>query len=221
MIFNVRRRFFFCATADLTDHHDRFSLRIFLEQFQDVDKVRAWDRVTADTDTGRLAKTIVGGLLNRFIGQRTGTGNNTHFTRLVNVARHDADFTFARGDNAWAVRADHAYASFIQFHFHGQHIQRWDTFGDGDDQFDACINRFQNGIFTKRCRNVDNGGSCAGRFYRFTYGVEHREAQMRGAAFARCNATDHLRTVSNRLFRVECPLATGEALADNLGIFIN
>ncbi|CNT53931.1 Uncharacterised protein [Salmonella enterica subsp. enterica serovar Bovismorbificans] len=44
---------------------------------------------------------------------------------------------------------------------------------------------------------------------------------MRGAAFARRYAADHLRTVSNRLFGVESPLATGEALADNLGIFIN
>jgi hypothetical protein len=44
---------------------------------------------------------------------------------------------------------------------------------------------------------------------------------MRGAAFARRHAADHLRTVSDRLFRVECPLATGEALADNLGVFIN
>ncbi|SUH38679.1 Uncharacterised protein [Salmonella enterica subsp. enterica] len=41
VVFNVSRRFFFCATADLTDHHDRFSLRIFLEQFQNVDEVRA------------------------------------------------------------------------------------------------------------------------------------------------------------------------------------
>ncbi len=28
------------------------------------------------------AETVVGGLLYRFIGQRAGTGNDTHFTRL-------------------------------------------------------------------------------------------------------------------------------------------
>ncbi|EJK91803.1 hypothetical protein UUU_11430 [Klebsiella pneumoniae subsp. pneumoniae DSM 30104 = JCM 1662 = NBRC 14940] len=44
---------------------------------------------------------------------------------------------------------------------------------------------------------------------------------MSGAAFAWRHATNHLRTVSDRLFRVEGPLATGEALADNLGIFID
>ena len=43
--------FFFSATADLTDHYDRFGLRIFFEHFENVDKVRARDRVTADTNT--------------------------------------------------------------------------------------------------------------------------------------------------------------------------
>ncbi|CNU96413.1 Uncharacterised protein [Salmonella enterica subsp. enterica serovar Bovismorbificans] len=119
VIFNVSRRFFFRATADLADHHDRFGLRIFLEQLQDIDEVRARNRVAANTYTGGLAETVVGGLLNRFIGQRAGTGNDTHFTRLMNVTRHDANFAFARGDNAWAVRADHAYARFVQLHFHG------------------------------------------------------------------------------------------------------
>jgi len=41
----------------------------------------------------------------------------------MNVVRHDADFAFARGDNAWAVRADHVHACFILLHLHGQHIK--------------------------------------------------------------------------------------------------
>ena len=139
----------------------------------------------------------------------------------MNVARHDADFAFARGDNAWAVRTDHAHACFVQLHLHGQHIQRRDTFGDGDDQLNACVDRFQNRVFTERRWNVDHGRGCARRFYCFTHGVEHRQAQVRGAAFTWRYAANHLRTVGNRLFGVESPLATGEALADNLGIFIN
>src|SRR5690606_5017150 len=180
-----------------------------------------WDGVTTDAHTGGLAKTVVGSLLNCFIGQRTGTGDDTHFTRFVNVTRHDADFTFAWGDNARAVRADHAHASFIQLHFHGQHIQRRDTFGDGNDELDARVNRFQNRVFAERSRNVDNGRGRARRFNRFAHGVEYRQAQVRGAAFTWRYAANHLRAVGNRLFGVESPLATGEALADNLGIFIN
>ena len=54
VFFDVSSRFFFRATTDLTDHHDRFGLWIFLEQLQDVDEVRAWDRVTT-TDLSVLA----------------------------------------------------------------------------------------------------------------------------------------------------------------------
>ena len=139
----------------------------------------------------------------------------------MNVTRHDADFALARSDNARAVRADHTHARFVQLHLHGQHIQRWDTFGDGDDKLNARVDRFQDGIFAERRRNVDHGRGRAGRFNGFAHGVEHRQAQMSGAAFAWRHAANHLRTVSDRLFRVEGPLATGEALADNLGIFIN
>ena len=94
VLFDVRSRFFFSATADLTDHDDRFGLRIFFEHFENIDKVRARDRVAADTNTGRLTETVIRGLFNRFIGQRTGTGNDTHFTWFVNVTRLDT-FTIA------------------------------------------------------------------------------------------------------------------------------
>ena len=52
VLFNEGCSFFFCAAADLTDHHDNFSLWIILEHFQDVDEVRAWDRVTTDANAG-------------------------------------------------------------------------------------------------------------------------------------------------------------------------
>ena len=139
----------------------------------------------------------------------------------MNVTGHDANFAFARGDNTRTVRADHAYTGFIQFHLHGQHIQRRDAFGDSDDELNACVDGFQNGVFAERCRHVDNGRGGARRFYGFTHGVKYRQAQVRGAAFAWRYAANHLRTVGNCLFGVKCPLATGEALADNLGIFIN
>ncbi len=86
----------------------------------------------------------------------------------------------------------------------GQHIQRRNTFGDGDNQFDTyCVDRFQNGVFAERRRDVDNGCGRTGSFYCFAHGVEHRQTQVRGAAFARRYAADTLRTVSNRLFGVE------------------
>src|SRR4030095_11740244 len=47
--------------------------------------------------------------------------------------------------------------------------------------------------------------------------VEHRQAQMGGAAFARRRAADHLGAVGDRLLGMERAVLAGEALADDLG----
>jgi hypothetical protein len=78
-------------TADFTHHDDGFGLRIILEQLQRINEGCARNRVAADTDTGRLAKAKICGLLHGFIGQCAGTRHDTDLARLVNVTRHDAD----------------------------------------------------------------------------------------------------------------------------------
>src|SRR5690606_9516817 len=219
--FDESRRFFFGAATDLTDHYDGFGFRVFLEQFQDVDKVGTRDRVTTNTYTGRLTKTVISGLFNGFIGQRTGTGNDTHFTRQVNVARHNADFAFTGGDHARAVRADQAYAQLITLHFGIQHIQRRNAFGDADDQLDAAVSCFQNGIFTEGGWYVDNRGFCTGGFYRFFNSIEHRQTQVSRTTLARSYTANHFGAVGNGLFRVKSTLCAGKALADHFGVFVD
>ncbi|CAH0191178.1 hypothetical protein SRABI106_01320 [Rahnella aquatilis] len=44
---------------------------------------------------------------------------------------------------------------------------------------------------------------------------------MLGAAFAWRNAANHFGAVSDGLFGVESPLATGETLADNFGVLVD
>jgi len=44
--------FFFCGTADFTDHDDGVGIGVFLEEFQRVNLVHTRNRVAADTDTG-------------------------------------------------------------------------------------------------------------------------------------------------------------------------
>src|SRR5690554_1342487 len=66
--FDVSGGFFFSATTNLTDHNNRFGCWIVLEHFQYVDKASAWDGVATNTYTSRLAETVIGRLLNRFIG---------------------------------------------------------------------------------------------------------------------------------------------------------
>ena len=183
--FDKSRRLFFRAAANLTNHHNRFGLRIVLEQTQNIDKGRTWDRVATDTNTARLTKTFIGGLLNRFIRQRTGARNNPNTARQVNMTRHDTNLALTRSDHARTVWPNHAHASLLQTHFHLQHIQRRDPFRDTDDQLDPSIDSFQDGIFTKRCRNVNHRGGRPRRFDRITHGIKYRQSQMISPAFTR------------------------------------
>ncbi len=56
------------------------------------------------------------------------------------------------------------------------------AFGDGDDDFDAGVDRFQNGVGRERRRHEDHRGVGAGLLDRFGDGVEHRQAFDRLAA---------------------------------------
>lgn len=137
------------------------------------------------------------------------------------MARHDADFAFAWGDDAGAVRANEAHAFLLDVDFHVQHIQSRNAFGDADDQRNAGISGFDDRIFAVRRRYVDNrcigfdGGNG------FAHGVEHRQAKVGGAAFTWGDTANHFGAVGNRLFAVESALFAGEALANDFGVFVN
>ena len=109
----------------------------------------------------------------------------------------------------------------LQRGFHLQHVQHRNAFGDADDDLDAGVRRFQDRVGGERGRHVDHRGVRAGLPHRVAHGVEHRQAQMRLPALARRDAADHLRAVGNRLFGMEGALLAGEALADDLGVFVD
>ncbi|SPO56510.1 exported protein of unknown function [Pseudomonas sp. JV551A1] len=218
---DVGSSFFFSRTADLTDHDDRFGLRVFLEQLQDVDEVGARDRVTTDADAGRLAEAGVGGLLHSFVGQGAGTRNDTDLAWQVDMAWHDADLALARGDDTWAVRADQGHAQLVALDLGIQHVQGRNAFGDAHDQLDAAEGSFQDRVLAERSRNVDDRSVSAGSFHSFFHGVEHWQAQVGGATLAWGYAADHLGAVGDGLFGVESTLRAGEALADDFGVFID
>ncbi len=218
---DVGSRFFFSRTADLTDHDDRFGLRIFLEQLQDVDEVGARDGVTADAHAGGLAETGVGGLLDGFIGQGAGTRHDAYLAWQVDVTRHDADLALAGSDHARAVRADQGNAQLVADDFGIQHVQGRNAFGDADDQLDAAECSFQDRVLAERSRNVDDRSVSAGGFDGFFHSVEHWQAQVGSTTFARSHAANHLGAVGDGLFGVESTLRAGEALADDFGVFID
>src|SRR4029077_7314972 len=77
------------------------------------------------------------------------------------------------------------------------------------------------GIGGKGRRHIDRARRGAGLLLRLVHGFEHRQVQMRAAAFAGRDAAHHLGAVRNRLFGMERALRAGEALADDLGILVD
>ena len=146
MSLDVFGRFFFGGAADFANHDDAFGLRVGLEGGEDVNEAGAVNRVAADADAGGLAEADGGGLVHGFVGQRAGAGDDADHARLVDVAGHDAHFAFAGGDDAGAVRADEADARAADGGFDFEHILHRDAFGDAGDDFDARIDRFEDGV---------------------------------------------------------------------------
>ena len=54
----------------------------------------------------------------------------------------------------------------------------------------------------------------------FVHGVENRQVEVGGATFAGRHAADHLGAIGDGLFGVEGALRAGEALTDDLGVFV-
>src|SRR5690554_936995 len=213
--------FLFSGTADFADHDDRFSLRILFEHLEDVDEAGARDRITTDTHTGGLAKTVVSSLFDRFISQGTGARHDTHFARQMDMARLNTDLAFTGSDHARAVRTHQAHAQLVTLELDVEHIECRNAFSNAHDQLDAGIGRFKDRVFAERGRYVDNTGLGAGLLDRLLDCVEHRQPQMRLSAFARRHATHHLSAVGDRLLGVEGSLPTRKALADNLGVLVD
>src|SRR5690606_4785595 len=219
---DVLGRFLFGRTADLADHDDALGLLVGLEQLQAVDEVQAVDRVAADADHRRLAQAGIGGLLHGLIGQRARARHDRDLARHVDVARHDADLALARGDDARAVRAhQHDVVITGQHVLDPQHVQHRDALGDGDDDLDARVGRLQDRVGRVRRRHVDDGRVDAGLDDGIGDGVEHRQAQVLGAALARRHAAHDLGAVLDHLLGVEGALGTGEALDDDLGVLVD
>src|SRR5262249_29569323 len=104
--FDVCRRFFFRRSSDLTNHDNGVGLRIFVEETNDIDEIRANDRVAADSDACRLPDFPLAQLAHRFIGQSSASRNDSDVTFEMNVTGHDSDLTAARRNDSRAVRPD-------------------------------------------------------------------------------------------------------------------
>ena len=163
MRLNIFRRFFFTRSADFAHHHDGFGRRVVLKHFQAINKIQTFDWVATDADAGALAQIQTRGLMYRFIGQGAGARHDADFAGLMDEAGHDADFAFAGGDDAGAIRADEFRAISLQSRFDFQHVQYRNTLGDTHDDFDARIRCLHDGIGGIRRRHINHAGIGASR----------------------------------------------------------
>lgn len=127
-------------------------------------------------------------------------GNDIYFIWFVNVIRLDIDFVFIWSDNVWVVWVDYMNVCFIQFYFYGQYIQCWDVFSDGDNQFDVCVDGFQNGVFVEWCWYVDNRSGSVSGSNGFMYGVEYWQVEVGGVVFIWGYVVNYFSVVCNGLF---------------------
>src|SRR5476651_2064031 len=209
------------VAADLADHDDAFGLGIPHEHFQALDEVGAVHRIAADADAGRLPEANRRGLRHGFICERARARDDADLAALVDVSRHDADLALARRDDARAVRPDQARFRAGQRALDAHHVDHGNAFGDADHQRDLRIDRLEDRVSRERRRHVDHAGIAAGLRHGLGHGVEHRQVEMRGAAFAGRHAAHHLGAVGDRLLGMEGALAAGDALADHLGVLVD
>src|SRR5690606_36805698 len=150
-------RIFFSRAADFTDHDDRLGFVVGQEHFQHVDELGALDRVAADTDSGGLAEALIRGLEHSFIGKRARARYNTHRALLEDIARHDADLAFFRGQDAGAVRSKQARLRAFQTLLDANHVHDRNAFGDADDETDFSFDGLDDRIGCTCWRNIDHG----------------------------------------------------------------
>lgn len=134
-----------------------FSVGVFQEDGETVDKVGTVERVTTDTNAQGLTETDLGGLVDSFVGQGTGTRNDTNLATLVDVAGHDTNFALLRSNDTRAVGADKA--RLVLGHkslLHADHVMLRDTFSDGNNERDFVFNSVQDGSGSAGRRDVDD-----------------------------------------------------------------
>src|SRR5690625_4478176 len=221
VLLDVCCSFLFGRPADLANQDDGFGLWILLEQLQRIDETCADNRIAADADGRTLAETLAGQLIDRFVGQRTGTRDHAYRTFAEDNRRHDTDFRLTRLDDARAVRTDQARTFLLDEGVNLCHIADRDDLRYTDNHFDAGFGLFHDGIRGKRRRHKDDRGIGSFLLHGLTNGVEHRPVEVSLTALAGRYAAHQFRTVFDHLTGVERPFRAGKALDDQPDIIAN
>src|SRR5690606_19935566 len=195
--------FRFVVTSDLTDHDNGICLGIFHQQLNGLLGRSTDDRVAPDTDGGGNAQTSFRDLVSRFIGKRTGLGNNPNPSFSKDKTRHDTYFGFTWSNDAGAVGADQGSAPFLDIRLYLQHILHRNPLCNGNNHFNTCLGRLHNGICRKSRRNKNNGSVGTGSLNRILNGIKNGSIKVFAPSFARSDATYYICTVFYHLLCME------------------
>ena len=148
----------------------------------------------------------------------------------MNVAWHDADLDFVRGNDAGAIRSEQqgflAALGFFLRHLitHFQHIAHRNAFGNANHKIQVRFNRFPNCSSSAWRRYIDNGCGCAGLLGCFFYRSVNGNIKNRLACFFGIDAryeTIFSVCVLLALLSMKLPGLTGNALRNYFCIFVN
>ena len=109
------------------------------------------------------------------------------------------------------IRRDFEFLSLAQT-LH--HVQRRNAFGDADDQRNARVLGFENGVGGKGRRNKDHRRVGAGLLHGVGHGIKDRPAFVRRSTFARSNSADNVGAVFRAAYGVEGAFFACQALHD-------
>src|SRR5882724_5706608 len=149
----------FVVTADLAYHDHCIRIRVVVEHPHDIDVLQTVDRITANTDAGRLPD--VRQLTHGFVGQGTGTRYDANPALLVNMPGHDADLDFVRRNDPWTVGADQHGAFALHCAPGCHHVANRHALRYTDDEIELGVHCLVDCGSSERRWNVDDGDCCA------------------------------------------------------------
>jgi len=161
-------------------------------------------------------------LIDSFISQSTGSGNDTDLSLVVDIARHDTNLTFSGLNDSGAVGSNKASGTLTSHHlFNAYHIHGGNSFSDANNKGDLTGDSFFDSSGSTERRNVDHGSFSLSFLDSFRQLSENGESKMHRASLARVSSSNNFSSVSNSLFRVEGSVFTGETLDENFSVLVD
>jgi len=152
--------FDFHSTSDLTDDDDGLGLVIFHKELYSFLDRCARHGISTYADTGALSQSHLGHLVYSFVSQGARAGDDTDDTGGVDKSGHDAEFCHSGGDDTGAIGTYEATVLVGDKTFDAYHVLHGYALRDADDELDARVGSFADGIGCKSRRYEDDG--CVG-----------------------------------------------------------